>query len=212
MRPAINVGISVSRVGGSAQIKAMKEVAGSLRLDLAAFRELEAFAQLGTDLDAASQRQLDRGARMVELLKQGQYTPYEVIDQCISIFAGSKGVLDDIDLDKVVEFERGLLDHFHGPKKELRDKLDASRSFKGLEDEFLEAIREYKANWYVLIPVRKPSTQRAVGPPTALHSRSSSAGPSANQLRAGVPLRDEKPTPHPARFRTRPARAGSERR
>jgi len=147
VRPAINVGISVSRVGGSAQIKAMKEVAGSLRLDLAAFRELEAFAQLGTDLDAASQRQLDRGARMVEILKQGQYTPYEVIDQCISIFAGSKGVLDDIDLDKVTDFERGLLDYFHGPKKELRDKLDASRSFKGIEDEFLEAVREFKANW-----------------------------------------------------------------
>ena len=147
VRPAINVGISVSRVGGSAQIKAMKEVAGSLRLDLAAFRELEAFAQLGTDLDAASQRQLDRGARMVELLKQGQYTPYEVIDQCISIFAGSKGVLDDIDLDKVNDFERGLLEYFHGPKKALRDKLDSSRSFKGIEDEFLEAVREFKANW-----------------------------------------------------------------
>ena len=93
IRPAINVGISVSRVGGNAQIKAMKEVAGSLRLDLAAFRELEAFAQLGTELDPASQRQLDRGARMVELLKQGQYKPYDVIDQCISIFAGSKGIL-----------------------------------------------------------------------------------------------------------------------
>ena len=101
IRPAINVGISVSRVGGNAQIKAMKEVAGSLRLDLAAFRELEAFAQLGTELDPASQRQLDRGARMVELLKQGQYKPYDVIDQCISIFAGSKGILDDVPLTAV---------------------------------------------------------------------------------------------------------------
>ena len=88
IRPAINVGISVSRVGGNAQIKAMKEVAGSLRLDLAAFRELEAFAQLGTELDAASQRQLTRGQRMAELLKQGQFVPMDVIDQCISIFAG----------------------------------------------------------------------------------------------------------------------------
>ena len=147
VRPAINVGISVSRVGGSAQIKAMKEVAGSLRLDLAAFRELEAFAQLGTDLDAASQRQLDRGARMVELLKQGQYTPYEVIDQCISIFAGSKGILDDIDLDKVHDFEQALLEHFRGPAKGLRDKLVASQSFKGLDEEFLEAVRDFKANW-----------------------------------------------------------------
>jgi F-type H+-transporting ATPase subunit alpha len=147
VRPAINVGISVSRVGGSAQIKAMKEVAGSLRLDLAAFRELEAFAQLGTDLDAASQRQLDRGARMVELLKQGQYTPFEVIDQCIAIFAGSKGILDDVDLDKVHEFEQALLEHFRGPKMDLRAKLVEKKSFKGLEDEYLEAVRDFKANW-----------------------------------------------------------------
>ena len=147
VRPAINVGISVSRVGGNAQIKAMKEVAGSLRLDLAAFRELEAFAQLGTDLDAASQKQLDRGSRMVELLKQGQYMPFDVIDQCISIFAGSKGILDDIDLDKVLQFERALLDHFNGPKKALRDKLVEAGSYKGIEDDFLNAMRDFKANW-----------------------------------------------------------------
>ena len=91
VRPAVNVGISVSRVGGNAQKKAMKKVAGSLRLDLAAFRELEAFAQLGTDLDTATQRQLDRGQRMVELLKQPQYEPYRWFDQVISIFAGTKG-------------------------------------------------------------------------------------------------------------------------
>ena len=147
VRPAINVGISVSRVGGAAQVKAMKEVAGSLRLDLAAYRELEAFAQLGTDLDAASQRQLDRGARMVELLKQGQYSPYEVFDQCLSIFAGSKGILDDVDLDKVLDFEQALLDYFRGSKKDLRDKLVEARSFKGLEDEFISAMRDFKANW-----------------------------------------------------------------
>ncbi|NBV63486.1 MAG: F0F1 ATP synthase subunit alpha, partial [Planctomycetes bacterium] len=108
VRPAINVGISVSRVGGNAQIKAMKEVAGSLRLDLASYRELEAFAQLGTELDPASQRQLDRGGRMVELLKQGQYAPFDVIDQCISIFAGSKGILDDVPVNAVPKFEREL--------------------------------------------------------------------------------------------------------
>ncbi|MAJ47151.1 MAG: F0F1 ATP synthase subunit alpha [Planctomycetes bacterium TMED75] len=147
VRPAINVGISVSRVGGAAQVKAMKEVAGSLRLDLAAFRELEAFAQLGTDLDAASQRQLDRGARMVELLKQGQYSPYEVFDQCLSIFAGSKGLLDDVDLDKVLAFEQALLDYFKSTKKDLRDKLVEARSFKGLEDEFISAMRDFKSNW-----------------------------------------------------------------
>src|SRR5690606_11290071 len=141
VRPAINVGISVSRVGGNAQIKAMKEVAGSLRLDLAAYRELEAFAQLGTELDPASQRQLDRGARMVELLKQGQYQPYDVIDQCISIFAGSKGFLDDLPLDQVHSFEESLLDFFRGPKQELRKQLEEKQSFKGLEDQFIAALR-----------------------------------------------------------------------
>ena len=147
VRPAVNVGISVSRVGGAAQVKAMKEVAGSLRLDLAAYRELEAFAQLGTDLDPASERQLQRGARMVELLKQGQYNPYEVFDQCLSIFAGSKGLLDDVDLDKVLDFERALLDYFHGPQKALRDKLVEAGSFKGMEDDFVAAMRDFKANW-----------------------------------------------------------------
>lgn len=147
VRPAINVGISVSRVGGNAQIKAMKEVAGSLRLDLAAYRELEAFAQLGTELDPASQRQLDRGARMVELLKQGQYQPYDVIDQCISIFAGSKGFLDDLPLDQVHSFEESLLDFFRGPKQELRKQLEEKQSFKGLEDQFIAALRDFKANW-----------------------------------------------------------------
>ncbi|MFO0783929.1 MAG: hypothetical protein U0636_09635 [Phycisphaerales bacterium] len=147
VRPAINVGISVSRVGGNAQIKAMKEVAGSLRLDLAAFRELEAFAQLGTELDAATQRQLDRGARMVELLKQGQFQPYNVIDQCISIFAGSKGLLDDVPLPQVAQFERGLLEYFTGPGKPLRDQLAEKKSFKGLEDQFIAAMKTFKSTF-----------------------------------------------------------------
>ncbi|MHC4910726.1 MAG: F0F1 ATP synthase subunit alpha [Planctomycetota bacterium] len=147
VRPAINVGISVSRVGGAAQIKAMKEVAGSLRLDLAAYRELEAFAQLGTELDAASQQQLDRGARMVELLKQGQYMPFDAIDQSISIFAGTKGILDDLPIEKVHDFEEGMLDLFRGPKKDLRDRLVAEKSFKTLGDEFIAAIREFKGSW-----------------------------------------------------------------
>ncbi len=147
VRPAINVGISVSRVGGNAQIKAMKEVAGSLRLDLASYRELEAFAQVGTELDPSSQRQLDRGARMVELLKQGQYTPYDVFDQCISIFAGTKGLLDDVPVTNVAAFERDLLDHMRGPKRALREELVAKGSFKGIDDRFVSAIREFKANW-----------------------------------------------------------------
>ncbi|MHC5048666.1 MAG: F0F1 ATP synthase subunit alpha, partial [Planctomycetota bacterium] len=147
VRPAINVGISVSRVGANAQIKAMKEVAGSLRLDLAAYRELEAFAQLGTELDKASQRQLDRGARMVQLLKQPQYVPYDAIDQCVSIFAGTRGFLDDLRVSQVHDFERDVLDYFRGPKKDLRQQLAEARSFKGLEDQFSEALREFKANW-----------------------------------------------------------------
>ena len=147
VRPAVNVGISVSRVGGNAQIKAMKEVAGSLRLDLAAFRELEAFAQLGTELDPASQRQLDRGSRMVELLKQSQYTPYDAIDQCIAIFAGARGFLDDLKLTRVHAFEEDLLEHFRTLKKDLREKLANTRSFNGLEDEFIAALKEFKTNW-----------------------------------------------------------------
>jgi F-type H+/Na+-transporting ATPase subunit alpha len=109
VRPAINVGISVSRVGGNAQTKAMKKVAGSLRLDLAAFRELEAFAQLGTDLDKATQQQLDRGYRMVELLKQPQFQPLHYADQVFSIFAGTNGFFDAVPVDKVLEVEQEMI-------------------------------------------------------------------------------------------------------
>ncbi len=147
VRPAINVGISVSRVGANAQIRAMREVAGSLRLDLAAFRELEAFAQLGTELDRASQRQLDRGARMVELLKQPQYVPYDAIDQSISIFTGSRGFLDDLKLSDVHRFEQALLDYFRGPQKDLRRELAEAKSFKTIEDKFLQTVREFKKTW-----------------------------------------------------------------
>src|SRR5213078_4472490 len=101
VRPAIDVGISVSRVGGKAQIPAMKQIAGSLRLDLAAFRELEAFAQLGTELDKATQSQLGRVSRMVEILNQGQYKPMNVTDQVVIIFAGAKGGLDKVELKHV---------------------------------------------------------------------------------------------------------------
>ncbi len=123
VRPAVNVGISVSRVGGNAQIKAMKKIASTLRLDLASFRELEAFAQLGTELDAATQRQLDRGERMVELLKQPQYRPYSVEDQVLSIFAGSKGLLDDLPVDQVGEFESKLLKHIRNEFPEVVEEL-----------------------------------------------------------------------------------------
>jgi len=148
VRPAINVGISVSRVGGNAQIKAMKQIAGSLRLDLAAFRELEAFAQLGTDLDKVTQRQLDRGTRMVELLKQPQYEPMDVIDQVLQIFAGSNGYLDDVAVDEVPQFSRQLLDHFNGPGAAVRAELAESRAFDdALEAKVKELMNQFKTTW-----------------------------------------------------------------
>jgi F-type H+-transporting ATPase subunit alpha len=149
VRPAINVGISVSRVGGNAQIKAMKEVAGSLRLDLAAYRELEAFAQLGTDLDKATQAQLDRGARMVELLKQGQYQPMDVIDQVIQIFAASNGFMDNLPVEQVNPFADALVEHFQGPGKSLRDQLAEARTFKGndLSDRLKDEIKSFKTGY-----------------------------------------------------------------
>jgi len=148
VRPAINVGISVSRVGGSAQVKAMKKIAGSLRLDLAAFRELEAFAQLGTELDPATQRQLDRGARMVELLKQPQYQPFEVVDQIISIYAGTKGYLDKVSTDQVAEYERGLLNYFQTTAKSVRDELEQKKALDGdLDKKLADAIGTYTADW-----------------------------------------------------------------
>ena len=123
VRPAVNVGISVSRVGGNAQVKAMKKIAGSLRLDLAAFRELEAFSQLGSDLDASTQRQLDRGYRMVELLKQPQYDPFPVEEQIVSIYAGAKGFMDDLPVNKVREFETRLLQYLRDQKPEILQEL-----------------------------------------------------------------------------------------
>ena len=110
VRPAVNVGISVSRVGGNAQIKAMRQVAGRLRLDLAPYRELAAFAQFGSDLDKSTQAQLTRGERMVELLKQEQYVPMPVEQQVISIFAGGNGYLDDLPVEAVRRFETEFLD------------------------------------------------------------------------------------------------------
>ena len=128
IRPAMNVGISVSRVGGAAQVKAMKNVAGGLRLDLAAFRELEAFAQLGTDLDAATQSRLDRGYRMVELLKQGQYQPLHEVDQIIVIYAGTKGFVDKVPVDQVGRWESELLEFVHDKKQDVWDLLEANKN------------------------------------------------------------------------------------
>jgi len=127
IRPAMNVGVSVSRVGGSAQIKAMRKVAGGLRLDLAAFRELEAFAQLGTDLDPATQSRLDRGYRMVEILKQGQYEPLDVIDQVLIIYAGTRGYLDKVPVNEVRQWEKDFLTFMRDQKSEIRNKIQESQ-------------------------------------------------------------------------------------
>ncbi len=140
VRPAVNVGISVSRVGGNAQVPAMKKIAGSLRLDLAAFRELEAFAQLGTELDPATQRQLDRGRRMVELLKQPQYQPMDVWDQILSIHAGVRGFLDDIPLNQVRAFELELLAHYRDEFPEVRAQLVKERQLTDALDAKLKGI------------------------------------------------------------------------
>ena len=123
VRPAVDVGLSVSRVGGNAQIKAMKSIVGMLRLDLAQFRELEAFAKFGSDLDKATQQQLTRGYRMVEILKQKQYVPMLVENQIAIIYAGANGYLDDIELDQVSDFEKGLLDFMDANYRELLDEI-----------------------------------------------------------------------------------------
>ena len=128
VRPAMNVGISVSRVGGAAQVKAMKNVAGGLRLDLAAFRELEAFAQLGTDLDAATQARLDRGYRMVELLKQPQYKPMNVVDQILSIYAGTHGYLDKVPINQVSRWETEFLEFMRNRNHEVWKMLDDNKN------------------------------------------------------------------------------------
>jgi F-type H+-transporting ATPase subunit alpha len=144
-RPAMNAGISVSRVGGAAQTKAMKKVSGGLRLDLASFRELEAFAQLGTDLDAATQQRLDRGYRMIELLKQGQYAPMDVVDQVLSIYAGTRGHLDDVKREDVADWEKGFLTFVRDQIPELRARIDSSKELDAESERQLEAgIAEYK--------------------------------------------------------------------
>jgi F-type H+-transporting ATPase subunit alpha len=139
VRPAINVGVSVSRVGGSAQTKAMKKIAGRLRLDLAQFRELEAFAAFGSDLDATSKAQLERGARMVELLKQGQYSPYSLERQIASIWAGTTGKLDDIAVADIRRFESELLDYIARERKAIFDVISET---KQLEDDTVKSLEE----------------------------------------------------------------------
>jgi F-type H+-transporting ATPase subunit alpha len=148
IRPAMNAGISVSRVGGAAQVKAMKKVAGGLRLDLAAFRALEAFAQLGTDLDAATQAQLDRGYRMVELLKQPQYQPMSVTDQVLSLYAGTKGFIDDVPVKAVQQWEADFQQFARDKYSDLIALLDEKQDLSDDVVEKIEAcIAEFKSGY-----------------------------------------------------------------
>ena len=150
VRPAINAGLSVSRVGGSAQIKAMKKISGSLRTDLAQYNELKAFTQFGSDLDAATKATLDRGARVMEILKQGQYVPMPVEDQVVVIYAVSKGYTDDIAVDKIGAFEKGLLNFVKSSsyKASVLDVIASTGKLEGAADEALvKAITEFKATF-----------------------------------------------------------------
>jgi F-type H+-transporting ATPase subunit alpha len=148
IRPAIHVGNSVSRVGGNAQIKAMKQVAGTLRLELAQYRELAAFAQFGSDLDKATQAQLARGERLTEILKQNQYEPLNVIQQVLSIFAGTQGITDDLKVAEIPVFLKQMLQHMDSARSALMQKLSAEKALSdALRVELLEALKEFKEKY-----------------------------------------------------------------
>ena len=148
VRPAVDVGLSVSRVGGNAQIKAMKKIAGKLRLDLAQFRELEAFAKFASDLDEATAAQITRGRRMVEILKQNQYVPMSTANQVVIIYAASQGYLDDIELESVKEFEVGLLEHFASKAPECIKEIDDTGNIgDDLADKMNKTIEEFKKSF-----------------------------------------------------------------
>ncbi len=145
VRPAINVGLSVSRVGGAAQTKAMKQVAGQLRLDLAQYREMAAFAQFGSDLDAATQAQLARGARLVEILKQDQYKPFSTVQQVMSLFAAVRGLMDDIEIADVKKFESGFLNFMEEKHKEIIESIEKAKKIDDdTEVKLKAAVQEYK--------------------------------------------------------------------
>ena len=145
IRPAVNVGLSVSRVGSAAQTKAMKKVAGSIKLELAQYREMAAFAQFGSDLDASTQKLLNRGAKLTELLKQNQYSPMTVAEQVISVYTGVKGYLDNIDLNKIKDFENGVVEKIKSEKPEIIDEIQSSGKLDESTEQLLsKTIEEYK--------------------------------------------------------------------
>jgi len=152
VRPAINVGISVSRVGGNAQVKAMKQVAGRLKLEMAQFREVQAFAQFASDLDRATQLQLRRGQKLTELLKQGLASGYDVVDQIITIFAGTNGFIDEIPSDKVPEYEKGLLHHVNTDYPDVIEKLRETKEMNpDIEASLKKAFTEYTEGYLRLL-------------------------------------------------------------
>ncbi len=145
VRPAVNVGLSVSRVGGAAQTKAMKQVAGTLRLDLAQFRELAAFAQFGSDLDKATLQQIERGKRMVELLKQDQYVPMSMAEQVIVLFAGTQGYLDDIPVESIKKFEQEFLRYIRDRKADVRKELEDKKTIDdALKAKLVASVEDFK--------------------------------------------------------------------
>jgi F-type H+-transporting ATPase subunit alpha len=149
IRPAVNVGLSVSRVGSAAQIKAMKKVAGSIKLELAQYREMAAFAQFGSDLDVSTQKLLNRGSKLTELLKQDQYSPMTVAEQVISVYTGVKGYLDSVDINQIRSFEKDLLELIKNEKSEILESIQKSGKIEEDTDKILsEIITNYKKKFF----------------------------------------------------------------
>jgi F-type H+-transporting ATPase subunit alpha len=148
IRPAINAGLSVSRVGGAAQTKIMKKLGGGIRLALAQYRELAAFSQFASDLDAATRKQLERGQRVTELMKQKQYSPMTVAGMAVSLFAADRGYLDDVPLEKVVDFEAALQSYMQSNHAELLEQINQSGDYNDeVEASFIKALDDFKANY-----------------------------------------------------------------
>jgi F-type H+-transporting ATPase subunit alpha len=146
VRPAVNAGLSVSRVGGAAQTKIIKKLGGGIRLDLAQYRELAAFAQFASDLDEATRKQIERGQRVTEIMKQGQYSPLSVAQMAVSLFAANEGFLDDIEVNKVSDFEDGLQGYMKAEHGELLDKINETGDYSDeIQKSLSEAVTKYKA-------------------------------------------------------------------
>ena len=146
IRPAINAGLSVSRVGGAAQTKIIKKLGGGVRLALAQYRELAAFSQFASDLDEATRKQLERGQRVTELMKQKQYSPLSVAEMAVSLFAADQGYLDDVELDKIVDFEHVLLAYMRSSQSELMDKINGTGDYNDeIEAGLRAAVEDFKA-------------------------------------------------------------------